>query len=213
MSTKDDTNALHPEGASAGIDSGSGDDNKTLFARVYQRWRTPLMRMLTRRLGNPHDAKEAVHDVFTRYIAAGKILPPEEQGPYLYQMAIHLTHDIWHKSRYQRNVGIVSLEEHTDMLEQLPAAGDSDPASMMDHRERLHRLEAAMAELPERQREVLVLHSIDGLTQTEIARRLGISRRMVYTHLTRALAYCELRVKYNSAKEMELMHHLHTDTE
>ena len=77
-STKDDTNALHPEGASTGIGSGSSDDNKTLLARVYQRWRAPLMRMLTSRLGNPHDAKEAVHDVFTRYIAAGKVLPPEE---------------------------------------------------------------------------------------------------------------------------------------
>lgn len=210
MSTKDDTNALHP----AGVDNDNlNSDDKTLLARVYQRWRIPLMRVLTSRLGNPHDAKEVVHDVFARYIAAGKVLPPEEQGPYLYRIAIHLTHDIWHKSRHQRSVGIVSLEEHTDMLEQLSAAEDSDPASMMDHRERLHRLEAAMAELPERQREVLVLHNIDGLSQTEIARRMGISRRMVYTHLSRALAYCELRIKYNSAEEMKLMCRLHADNE
>ena len=63
----------------------------------------------------------------------------------------------------------------------------------------------AMAELPERRREAFVLHSIDGLTQTEVAQRMGISRRMVHNHVTLAMAYCELRVQYGSAEDMRLM--------
>jgi RNA polymerase sigma-70 factor (ECF subfamily) len=59
--------------------------------------------------------------------------------------------------------------------------------------------------LPERRREAFVLHSIDGLTQTEVAQRMGISRRMVHNHVALAMAYCELRVQYDSAEDMRLM--------
>ncbi|WP_350283378.1 hypothetical protein [Nitrosomonas sp.] len=51
MSTKDDTNTSHPDGVSTGVDNDRGSsDNRTLLARVYQRWRIPLMCMLIRRL-------------------------------------------------------------------------------------------------------------------------------------------------------------------
>ena len=140
-----------------------------------------------------------------RYAASGKALPPEEQEPYLRVIARHVSHDAWRRSEGAPGRESVSLDEHMELAQQLPAGEGSDPLQAAHHRERLCRLEQAMAELPERRREAFVLHSIDGLTQTEVAQRMGISRRMVHNHVTLAMAYCELRVQYGSAEDMRLM--------
>jgi len=185
------------------------NERETLLARAYARWRLPLLRMLGKRLRNHEDAEDAAQEVFARYAAAGKALPAAEQEPYLHQAAIHLLHDAWHKSRRRGRAEMVSYEEQADTLAQLPAGDAFDPVQGALHRQRLRRLETAMAELPERQRQAFVLYGIDGLSQTEVAERMGISRRMVYTHIQRAFAYCELRVRFGSAEEMELMRGLH----
>ncbi len=185
---------------------GAGDETSlSLLARVYARWHQPLRRLLGRQLRNREDAEDAVQEVFVRYAASGKALPPEEQEPYLRVIARHVSHDAWHGAGGAARREMVSLDEHRQAVEQLPAAQEADPAHAAHQRERLQRLEQAMAELPARRREAFMLHSIEGLTQTEVAQRMGISRRMVYNHVTLALAYCELRVQYASAQEMRLM--------
>lgn len=185
---------------------GAGDESApSLLARVYARWQQPLQRLLGRQMRNREDAEDAVQEVFARYAASGKALPPEEQEPYLRVIARHVSHDAWRRSARAPGRETVSLDEPGDTAEQLPADEESDPLQAAHHRERLQRLEQALAELPERRREAFVLHSIDGLTQTEVAQRMGISRRMVHNHVTLALAYCELRVQYRSAEEMRRM--------
>jgi len=47
-----------------------------------------------------------------------------------------------------------------------------------------------MAELPPRQREILLAARLDGLPRREIANRLGISLRLVEKELQRAQEYC-----------------------
>lgn len=181
----------------------------SLLARAYARWREPLQRLLGWKMRNREDAEDAVQEVFARYAASGKVLPADEQEPYLRTIARNVAHDAWQKSQRSLQAKTVSIDDHTDALELLPADDASDPLQSAQRRERLRRLEEAMAELPERRREAFVLHSIDGLTQTEVAQRMGISRRMVYNHVTLAFAYCEMRVRYTSVQEMKLMQGLH----
>lgn len=190
---------------SARVPGADDESPPSLLARAYARWHQPLRRLLGRQMRNREDAEDAVQEVFTRYAASGKTLPPEEQEPYLRVIARNVSHDAWRRSAQAPGREAVSLDEHMDAVGQLPADEGSDPVQAAHHRERLRRLEQAMAELPERRREAFVLHSIDGLTQTEVAQRMGISRRMVHSHVTLAFAYCELRVQYRSAEEMRLM--------
>jgi len=189
--------------------SGESAEEQSLLARTYARWRLPLQRMLGRHLRNREDAEDAAQDVFMRYAASGKALPAAEQEPYLRTVARNLSHDAWQKSQHRHGVEVLSLDEQAGALEQLPADDATDPVHAAEYRERLRRLEEAMAELPERRREAFVLHSIDGLTQTEVAQRMGISRRMVYNHVHLAFAYCQMRTQYSSAEEMRLMQALH----
>ena len=80
------------------------------------------------------------------------------------------------------------------------------PLQLSAQRQRLERLREALAELPERQREAFVLCRFDGLTQEDVAARMQISRRMVVKHLSRAVAYCEVRVRYASLAQMQELH-------
>ncbi len=57
---------------------------------------------------------------------------------------------------------------------------------MMDGRERLAKVLAAIKSLPERQREVLVLHTLDGLSYAEIAERTGQSPLSLRVLLSKA---------------------------
>jgi RNA polymerase sigma factor (sigma-70 family) len=56
-------------------------------------------------------------------------------------------------------------------------------------------LRGAVNKLPQRQREVLLLHVNDGLTYKQIADRLGVTYRIVLRDLTRAYGALRLQLK------------------
>ena len=64
--------------------------------------------------------------------------------------------------------------------------GGLDPEAAMDGRERLEKVLAAVKSLPDRQKEVLVLRAIHGLSYDEIAERTGISYLTLRVLLSRA---------------------------
>lgn len=182
--------------------SGQAAAVPSLLAQAYARWREPLRRLLRRRLGRPEDAEDAVQDVFVRYAVAAKALPAEEEAPYLHTIARHVAHDAWHRAQRHEARTADAAASDADVPDE-----HADPVRDAAYRERLARLAAALAELPERRREAFVLHSIDGLTQTDVAERMGISRRMVHNHVTLAFAYCQMRVRYRSAEDMRRAQH------
>ena len=51
-----------------------------------------------------------------------------------------------------------------------------------------------MEELPARRRNILLAARVEGLTQPEVARRFGISLRLVEGELQRAQEYCAIRL-------------------
>ena len=66
-------------------------------------------------------------------------------------------------------------EDHQVSVDDLPlAGGDPDPFEQAAHRENLERLEAALAELGERCRELMRL-KLEGNSFPEIQKRLGVS--------------------------------------
>lgn len=66
-----------------------------------------------------------------------------------------------------------------------PAPGPS-PAVQMERLELRERLLAALAEIPEQHREVILLHDLEGWKHREIAGRLGLPEGTVRSHLHHA---------------------------
>lgn len=170
---------------------------------LYERWRAPLLRLLQRRTGNRDLAEDATQDVFVRLAASGRALTPAEEAPYLATSARNAATDQW---RRRDGAELVSLEAAGQELQTLPDTAQREPLQIVEQRQRITRLNDAVAELPERQRQAFLLNRIDGMTQDEVAEAMGISARMVSKHLNRAMAYCQLRVNYGSVEQMERLH-------
>lgn len=176
------------------------------LSSLYARWRKPLLRLFQGRLGNYARAEEATQDVFVRIAIAGKTLAAAEEEPYLRTTARSVSADEWRSNGRGSGPDVVSMEEVTEELTALPVDDQQSPLENAAHRQRLTRLNEAVAELPERQRQAFLLNRIDGLSHDEVAAAMGISARMVAKHLNRAMAYCQLRVKYASVEQMGRLH-------
>jgi RNA polymerase sigma-70 factor (ECF subfamily) len=75
-----------------------------------------------------------------------------------------------------------------------------DPARVAEARSDLRVLEAAIAELPARRRDILLAARLDNLPRQEIAKRLGISLRLVEKELHLAQAFCLARLLGTAAR-------------
>ena len=188
------------------------DRRADLLVSAWRRWH----RVLLRRVGFARAGlaagwvgpEDVLQEAAARCLSAeSPLASADEMGAYLRRVALNQVADAYREERAGRTLSVVPLES-TAQSASRPEAFDvsdasHDPLDRVQHRQRLARLAQAMDELPARQREALVLHRFDGLTQDEVAGRMGISRRMVVKHLSRAMAYCELRVQYASAGQMQ----------
>ncbi|MEM6913689.1 MAG: sigma factor-like helix-turn-helix DNA-binding protein, partial [Pseudomonadota bacterium] len=64
--------------------------------------------------------------------------------------------------------------------------------SIIEAKEQLRAVNEQMLKMPEKRRRALMLHRVDGLSITEVGRRLGISRSTAAQHIARAAADLDL---------------------
>jgi RNA polymerase sigma-70 factor (ECF subfamily) len=92
------------------------------------------------------------------------------------------------KARKRRLRWQVGLGDQSDerLVPEQPTASDSPEAALLQQ-ERAQRLMAAIRELPNRQRTVVVLSHLDGRTTREVSEATGLSESTVRVHLFRGL--------------------------
>ena len=144
------------------------------------RYRSALMAFFFRRLRNASEAEDLTQDVFVR-LAASKAITVENADAYIFQIAANILRD---RGRRER----VRTDFRTDM-EHLEGAGFEaiDPDRVLEGRETLAEIVAALQELPERTRAIFLLVRIEKLKQAEIAAHYAISVSAVEKHLRRAV--------------------------
>ena len=137
-----------------------------------------LTARLTQRLGSPELAADAVQDTWLRLHRLDTDVAVQNPRNYLFRIALNLARD-----RLARDRRYVNIErsEAMDLIDE--AAGPSDTVDMRSELVRVVRL---MAELPARQRTILVAARLAGLPRSEIAKRLGVSLSTVEKELKQA---------------------------
>lgn len=139
---------------------------------------------LQRRFGDAGLADDVVQDIWVKLRTSGAHGMVNNPRAYVFRMATNLALDHLRAERIRTQyVG----EESSSEVE-APSGGG--PAELIDARQRLDLVRAAVAELPPRCRQVFEMHKFDGMPHKEIAERLGISRNMVEKHVIRGLARC-----------------------
>ncbi|ANE53774.1 hypothetical protein AYM39_00310 [Methylomonas sp. DH-1] len=83
-----------------------------------------------------------------------------------------------------------SATDDFDTIADTVASAAAQPEQILMARERLSRLNSALNSLPATTRTVFLLHGSEGLTYSEIAERLGISKSQVNKLLAEAMRHC-----------------------
>ena len=140
-----------------------GGDERA-FATIFRRYHQALYRFCLAIVGNPEDAQDALQNTMAKVLRA---LPGEEREielkPWLYRIAHNESIDLLRRRRETRELDVEQIA---------PGYGLAEDA---ETRERLRGLIADLKELPERQREVLVMRELSGLEFEEIGAALSTS--------------------------------------
>lgn len=159
-------------------------EQQARFEAVYAAYRTPVLGYALRRTASPEDAADILAETF---LVAWRKLDQMPAGPdarlWLYGVARNALAN-HHRGQRRRTALAVRLEAELQQSYRLPEQ-DTDSAVIM----------AALLQLPEDQREVLMLHAWEDLDYGQIATVLGCSRNAVRirTHRARASLAAELR--------------------
>lgn len=151
--------------------------------RLYREHGRALLRVATAVTGDAAVAEDLVHDAFVRLHRTRRPPRPGREAAYLRRTVVNLAHD------HHRHIAVVRRAP----VEAAPDAPSAERRAADGARDAA--VAAAVAALPRRQRECIVLHYFGGLTDAEVARDLGISTGAVKTHLHRARAALATRLE------------------
>nr|WP_086491617.1 RNA polymerase sigma factor [Novosphingobium panipatense] len=157
--------------------------------------RPELRRFLLARRVSEADVDDLLQDLFLR-VETSVTGPVRSPRAYLYQMLNNMAHtrrrtEARQQARDADWLGAPSGVVAAD-VEMMDLAPDQEATVLA--RDHLARVEARLAKLPERTAHVFRQYRIEGLSQKEIARDLGISLSAVEKHLQRAYgAVLEIR--------------------
>lgn len=152
------------------------------FIREVLTLETALQRYLRHAWRNESDIGDMCQDVFVRCIEAAKREIPHPTRPFVFFIARSLLID-----RLRRNQ-IVSIDAVADLEAFGISTDDPAPDRSVIARQDWRRLQAALARLPERQRDAVVMRKVEGLSRKEIAQRMGIAEPTVAQHLANGIA-------------------------
>lgn len=160
----------------------------TLRRRLVESY-DELRILLTRRLGSEDLAREILHETWLRLDRVDDFSVMRNPDAYLARVALNLATD---RQRFETRRALKSDVNAVldDIVEDVPGQ-----AEKLESRRELAIFEAAIGELSERRRAILIAARLDEEPHQKIAERLGISKRMVQIELKYALHYCKSRLE------------------
>jgi RNA polymerase sigma factor (sigma-70 family) len=127
------------------------------------------------------EVDDVIQETYSRLLLAEGVNHIRNPRAYAFQTAASVMLD------HMRRLKVVPITAVAN-IEHLQAASDlPSPERQVIDREELYRLADAIAGLPDKVREVFRLRRIEGLSQREVAERIGISENTVEKHMSRGL--------------------------
>lgn len=131
--------------------------------------------------GGEHDVEDVIQETYTKILETYKKRPILSPKAYLFSSARHIIISRFRKEKPHKKV----------YLEDIEAMGILNDDSIVSHQimrsEELELLKDAIRALPQRCRQIITLRKIHGLSQKEVASKLGITVNTVETQTAIAM--------------------------
>ncbi|MEZ6023337.1 MAG: sigma-70 family RNA polymerase sigma factor [Hyphomonadaceae bacterium] len=163
-------------------------------AWLIQRHRQPLIRYFARRGVPAATCEDLAQETFARVFALGDKQHILNLEAYLFQVASSVFADHLRRRRVRHEAAHVPLDQAAPEIEVLT------PERVLEGREAIARVVAALSELKPKTREIFLLNRMDGLSYTQIAVRLGLSTSAVEKQMIKALAHLNKRMKASDGR-------------
>jgi RNA polymerase sigma-70 factor (ECF subfamily) len=156
------------------------------LARLFERFRRPLLRYLTDLLTRREEAEDVLQETYVRLMQIERI----ENGrvrALIFKVATNLAYDRFRERR--------ARGPHADDAELAEAPSDEPaPERIVAFEQAIGIVKRTLLELEPRCRQVFLLRTAHDLRYEEIAARLGISKRTVEREMQHALDVCQRRL-------------------
>lgn len=131
------------------------------------------------------DVEDVVQDSYLRIWRARAERQIRCARAFLFRVGRHLALD---QMRRERISPVATVRD----IGALPISADvPDAAAALERRDHVDLLSDALADLPSRCREIMILRKLHDVPQREVAARLGVSERTVEAQVARGVKRCE----------------------
>ena len=155
--------------------------SSAVLAERSETVRGALRRYFARQGCEADEIDDLVQEVFLRIVKRGGAGELDQLDGYIFQTAASVVRD-----RYRRRKARAS-DRHVPFDAEAHGGLAGGPDEALLGREALGKVSAVLMTLPERTRQVFILRKVQGLTQREVAQRIGVSEGTVEKHMHKGL--------------------------
>jgi len=166
------------------------------FARLLEKYRSPVIHFLYRMVQNQAMAEELAQEVFLRvYRSRTSYEPTAKFTTWLFRIATHLALNSLRDGKHDRKQDRLDDDSADQRVLQLT---DRHPnvEQQMVYQARLDEVRRAIATLPEKQRAAVLMHKYEEMEYSQIANVLSCSESAVKSLLFRAYETLRARLAH-----------------
>lgn len=151
----------------------------------FQEHYDDLLQFLTRRMSDRQRAADVAQETYLKLVNIDQqAVPVLHARSFIFRVAGNLAIDA-----LRREQRIAASHDDCERAGEVACPAPAPEAALLA-RERLQILDQALLQLPDNARQALLLNRVEGLTQAQIAQRLGVSESMVAKYIGQALRHC-----------------------
>lgn len=162
-------------------------DEKSFDALVH-RYERKVRALCMHYLFDSQEVEDSAQEIFIKiYRGLNHFTPQAQFNTWLYRIAINHCLNVLRSKRRRQWLQPFSRFSKDRLIHLFESKGaDDDPLQEIERNERIQKVRAAIAALPEEQRTAVILHRYEGLSYQQIAEVMGCSVAAVEARLHRA---------------------------
>ena len=157
--------------------------DQSAFKTIFEQYSKPIFQFLCRKLNNKDEAEDLVQEVFIRvWNSREKLDANKSFKSYLYTIANNIAIDYYRKNKKS----MLNIEDYEYQCIYFEDGNFDIP----------NHIKKEINKLTPMQKNVFYLSRFEGLSNNEISEMLGLSKRTVENHISRALKKLKENLQY-----------------